>query len=223
MVKRVTKWRWLGRLPFSLSLHHAPKKHLFESAPLALSSLPESAVDDKVDKLGLDLQGRMSVFAVALCAGPTCHHATGPFSGRLGCTPCPFRVAGSARKAPRFWKRTSEDHRIWLGRREFLQARSGYRVSFCRATSLAEDLQFCVDTMLAPGSDSAKWRKKWWKILRTAFPDVMGWDEELLSRRCVSTTKVTGHLRPSAHELTRLSILWTGAELATTLDSGAFT
>ena len=42
-----------------------------------------------------------------------------PFSGRLGCTPRPLRVAGSSGKTSRLWKRTSENRRIWLGSRKF--------------------------------------------------------------------------------------------------------
>ena len=41
--------------------------------------------------------------------------------------------------------------------------------------------------------------------------------------RCVSSTKAASHLRPSSHELTRLSISWPDGGLATRVVSGART
>ena len=51
---------------------------------------------------------------------------------------------------------------------------------FATPGPLAEDLQFCFDTMLAQGSDIARWRKKQWNILKTALTDVMSWADALL-------------------------------------------
>ena len=75
---------------------------------------------------------------------------------------------------------------------------------FATPGPLAEDLQFCVHTMLARRFRHCKVEEEAVENTeKKALTDVMSWDDELLSKRYVSSTKVASHLSPSAHKLTR--------------------
>ena len=207
----------LKQVPRSL----APSDDTLFVIPVPLPSLPKSPLLDHVVKVGTGLR-----YHCPFLQWRFAHDR--PVDDPLG----PFPEDWDAHRVHAVAQEVQERHQGFGSSRQkiieygldpesfYLQA-VGTESPFALSGPLAEDLQFCVDTLLAQGANISQWRKRQWKRLQAAFADTKQWDLELNSARCLSSLRVANHLSPAAHEVARLSINWPDRDLATTLITGA--
>ena len=207
----------LKQVPRSL----APSDDTLFVIPVPLPSLPKSPLLDHVVKVGTGLR-----YHCPFLQWRFAHDR--PVDVPLG----PFPEDWDAHRVHAVAQEVQERHQGFGSSRQkiieygldpesfYLQA-VGTESPFALSGTLAEDLQFCVDTLLAQGAKISQWRKRQWKRLQAAFADTKQWDLELNSARCSSSLRVASHLSPAAHEVARLSINWPDKDLATTLITGA--
>ena len=187
----------LKQIPRSL----APSDDTLFVIPVPLPSLPKSPLLDHVVKVGTGLR-----YHCPFLQWRFAHDR--PVDVPLG----PFPEDWDAHRVHAVAQEVQERHQGFGSSRQkiveygldpesfYLQA-VGTESPFALSGPLAEDLQFCVDTLLAQGANISQWRKRQWRRLQAAFADTKQWDLELNSARCLSSLRVANHLSPAAHEV----------------------